>query len=316
MNTSEIYLFILRYYPNHDFVTFLNFRESTSYIKTTRPRYIVYRDCCSDQYPEDDQIGIVCRSCGFVLSKINIKYELPFRNENSSGHATTNSGVCFVPEPRKYKQITNLKQQYKQYMGWTINAAPTCKKYNMGVKCSQYNLYKCPFSHRCSYCEGSHSATKCKNKSWLKELKFDKNDRQSYTKIRQQLRKLKMPWQYKNIYHIIYKLGGYAPRHSVENQNDIIIALIVIQNYYYDSLNKRSAGVYKKRSLGSAKMLLDSVLKMLKMDPFYRLPSLKNQAANEKVKKFFYSFTKYVSKKFIRCHQSSHILLDKSGIHP
>lgn len=296
----NIYLRISNHYPDHDFITFLNFRETTFLIRTRKPVRPTYRECCSDQYPEDAQIGIVCRSCAIVLDDHNIKYEIPFRNENASGHATTNSGVCYVPEPRKYKQITNLKQQYKQFMGWIINGAPICVKYNKGLECSDYKLHKCKHGHKCSYCEGQHPGTKCKNKTWLQDLKMDRNDRNSYMKIRQQLRKLNMPWQYKNIYHIIYKLGGYYPVHNRETQNDIIIALIVIQNYYYDSINGRSGGVYKKRSLGSAKMLLAAVLRMLDKEPFYRIPTLKNQAANEKVRKFFYSFTDYVSQKFIR----------------
>lgn len=287
---------LLNHCPNYEFETFLSHRQCMEYIDKISSTND-FKECCRDQYPEQTSCSIICHSCGMVLEEGCFKFNFPFRNVGTSGHATVNSGVQLMPERRRYKQITNLKAQYKQFMGWRINSASFCHAYNFGMKC-----IACKNAHKCQHCEGEHRGLTCKNKDWHKKIHFDVNDRNAYAVVREQLRKLKMPWMYKNIYALIYEKGGKKVVHGPRDRDEIIIALIVIQNYYEDIQREdRPAGVYKKRSLGSAKMLLSAVLKMLDKEPFYHLPGLKNKSAATKVEKFFYSFfNDYIAPEFKR----------------
>jgi hypothetical protein len=112
-----------------------------------------------------------------------------------------------------------------------------------------------------------------------------------------------MSWQYRNIYSLIYERGGKRPVFKEDEVSRITTVLEVIENCYHDraiqSQHARPSGVYKKRSLGSAKMILDQTLKMLGYDFLYRLPKLKNQKAYDKVHVFFNNFFNYyIAKKF------------------
>lgn len=290
---QQLYERVSQHRPDYDFVSFFNFQLCLDALPSCR--YVEFKYCCTDQYPKETNEVVICRTCGIVLRYQVYKFEFPFRNEDSSGHATSNSGRQAIPEKRRYKQITNLKFQYKQYMGWAVNGAAPCPKYNSGTKCRPIRLNKCKFAHKCSYCEGPHTGKSCKHKNWLNEIVFNRSDRNAYMAIRQQLRKRKMPWQYRNIFGIIYKLGGLYPKHSAVDGDKIIVALIVIENFFHQRQKGQREGAFKKRSLGSSKMLLSSVLKMTGNEPFYRLPELKNKQANEKVNEFFYLYSQHVS---------------------
>lgn len=293
------YLKLLQYNDSYCFETFLNMRPCLAYIKN---QYVRYKLCCNDQDPVNGEADIVCNQCGMILDTALYEFHYNFKNVGVDGKNRANSGVVVVPEKRPYKQITNLKMQYKQYMGWRINSAVYCESYNLYAKCSSVAARKCRCNHKCFHCDGSHAGVKCPNPNWIEKIEFSVDDRNAYAVVRNQLKKMNMSWQYRNIFSIIYELGGRRPAHSARDTERIIIALIVVQNFYNQGrvdVLRRGRGMKKCRSLGSSKMLLSAILNMLDKEPFYHIPSLKNHEAHERVLRFFYSFTNYVSPELV-----------------
>jgi len=190
---------------------------------------------------------------------------------------------------RFYQAHTNLKDHFQRLLGYSLMSIP-CAKWNETGKC--YSA-KCKNIHRCANCYSRHRSEKCpipRNWRMVMTRQFDWRRRDAYSSLKKYLKENRLSSQYKNIFAILYSLGGPVPVISPRQHEQIVSLLREVYWFYCDGWQKivRDCG-----SLGSALMILKYVLETLEIDYYYTIPDLKTEKARTRVNEFISAFVEY-----------------------
>lgn len=187
----------------------------------------------------------VCDACGLVLANEMIdiqpsqyKHSKQYRHEGEKWLGADEDS--YVARRRFYKPITHFRQHLRSYL------------YARDIKIPV---------------------------SVLQELRqvIDVNDRNAYTQVKKELKRLKQPKLYKDIFDIIYMLGGRKPQITPE-QVDLMCNYFARWWYQYNVLERFGA-----HNTPSMFMLLDIILKEFGHEPYYFIPKLKNGKLRDRV---------------------------------
>lgn len=96
-------------------------------------------------------------------------------------------------------------------------------------------------------------------------LTFDPKDRDAFHTIKSQLKQLKLVQEYKNIWSIIYALGGKKPDLSNEQFHTIL-------RYFYKFIHNFTKLKTQRKSVPSHEMILHQIFLLIDYEPFYHLP--------------------------------------------
>lgn len=144
---------------------------------------------------------------------------------------------------------------------------------NPGYNFSVYRAYK-PMNHFREHLRrymGSRSTSMN-----LELLKINIKNRRAYFYIKKQLKKLKMRREYKNIWSILYKLGGEMP--AIDN-----ILFHRILNCFGEFMSKYPLHQGERKSVPSHDMLLSAILQKLGYKPYYYLPLIQSRSIRDNV---------------------------------
>jgi hypothetical protein len=107
-------------------------------------------------------------------------------------------------------------------------------------------------------------------------LQVDLHDRNAYDVIQKYLRKYKIRSEYKNVWSILYKLGGTPPVLSSKQH-------LQIMQYYMYFLQKFPEVKQNRKSVPNHDMVLAAILKKIGYDSFYHLPQIKSKKIKENI---------------------------------
>lgn len=223
-------------------------------------------------------------------------YEVVHENADIQwGSQLRNRGHERPQARRYYSPFTNLKDYLNRFYGYRNYAL--CEEWNNGEPCrnsTKHWFRRCSHRHKCLRCEGGHKITACRvSETWERDIMcdFDPDDRQSYFVIRRRLKLAGLSHQYSRIFELMYRHGGHKPSYVKREQIKIDLSSVV----YYHMLRKRQDYArYRKKSLGSAMMILDFVLKYNNVPSYYELPQLKCKESFDKTKEFCDDFNENI----------------------
>lgn len=148
----------------------------------------------------------------------------------------------YLPRKRAYKPLTHFKDHLRRYLGVSQQELPLDLKEKL-----------------------------------LGE-RFNLKDRRLFVQIKRKLKQWKYNHFYREIFHIIYWLGGRQP--------DIDSRQIEYCYRRYNDFTNRFSRIRKRigrHSMPSHFMVLDCLLREVNHEPFYRLPTLKSRELRSRV---------------------------------
>jgi hypothetical protein len=104
-------------------------------------------------------------------------------------------------------------------------------------------------------------------------------DRGVYREMKLRMKQLRRPDLYPFIFRMVYDRGGRTPREAELAVGAIRGELNCMERYHHEQRDVRT-------SLPCAWMLLDWILRYMKMDSYYELPTVGNRKAYDKVVQF------------------------------
>lgn len=240
--------------------------------------------CCSMFNNQEYNGGFMaCSDCGKV-DRLSQKYAYHLEQKpDFFGHY--NHGYS-IHKKRFYQAYTNLKDHFYRLIGYSHASAP-CEEWNSTGYCTR----RCFDINRCKNCYGRHRSLVCPVPlNWKVKMKKEFNWRSegAYEQLKCYLKKNRLSCQYKNIFALLYGLGGPLPSINPQQYENIVRLLRTIYNFYCDELREQD----HKRSLGSALMILKYCLDTLGIDYYYEMPMLKTVKAQERVLAFIGRFKK------------------------
>jgi hypothetical protein len=206
-----------------------------------------YNVRCDGQVIEDRKNGIyVCMKCGMCLNEKIIVYEPEYhQGTNAGGWANplgSQSGVTFKKK-RFYSPTTHFKEHLRRYMGARFRDLPE-------------NLIE-----------------------ELKEVKtLNVECRDAYFQVKQELKVRGYNKYYKEIYTIIYLLGGVHPKVSMEQYEECVRQFKVLMFYFFKSRSR-----FGRYSMPSMYMVMEFLLKRNGHEPYYTIPHLKDDELRARV---------------------------------
>lgn len=210
---------------------------------------VVY-SCCGETEEEGGSDWtvegmLVCWTCGKVLEMKQFVFEDPQEYPGQGSPLGSKSQHGPAPKRRIYKRLTHFKEHIRRYVGARFTPVP---------------------------------------EEVMKELRsqnINTADRGCYEVVKQALKKLKKPKLYKEIFTIIYDLGGTAPKidHIIKELYDQYSAF----DHYFEQLREST----KRKNGISFYMVLDMMLKEQGYESAYDFPYLKNEELQDKVREIF-----------------------------
>jgi hypothetical protein len=217
--------------------------------KPPEPELIMRYECCNKQAIEvgawNKDGMFVCWECGKVIEEQMFVFEENPEYGGDGKPLGSKSQYGPVPKRRIYKRLTHFKEHIRRYVGARFTAIP------------------------------EDLITK------LKTFNIDLEDKNCYTVIKTALKKLKYPKLYKEIFTIIYLLGGKRPK--IEPLIPKLYEQYKAFDFYYEQIREE---LNRKNGI-SFYMVLDMMLKELDHSPFYNLPYLKDPELQDKVLEIF-----------------------------
>lgn len=213
------------------------------------PEPVVYQ-CCGKWAYEVAALNresmLTCWECGKVL-EMKFVYILQ-EDEYGDDGKPLGSKSQYGPTPKKriYKRITHFREHVRRYVGARFTDIPA---------------------------EVIESLKQNKD--------IDVEDPNCYEQVKKALKQLKKPKLYKEIFTIIYELGGRPPK--IDN---IILDLydnFKAFDYYYEQFRKETG---RKNGI-SYYIVLDIILKEMGYESYYYLPYLKDEELRGKVLDIF-----------------------------
>ena len=200
--------------------------------------------CCLDEYNNPSFIT----HDGFPTCTICSKVQIHFRELDDSTITKPtfgellgmNNGYVFI-SPRFYKPISHFREHLRRYMG-----------------ANQVQLNEDQWTY-------------------LKDH-LDETNIYAYMILKNLLKKLNLPRQYRNIWSILYKLGGKIPELSNEQFHmclNIFKKFLVV----YDQEKEK----WNRKSIPSHYMLLNEFLQLVQHEKYYAFPELKNEVLKKNV---------------------------------
>lgn len=211
------------------------------------------RYTCCDVVQEGADHMLTCWGCGKVFDIYNVVNEE--EPDFSGGPLGGRSQYSPLVKKRIYKRLTHFKEHVRRFLGarFTVISPEIINEISKEIP----NL----------------------------------KDRQCYNKVKGVLKRLKRPKLYKEIFTIIYQLGGVKP--TLKNV-DNIYQLYRNFDYYY-ALKVRD-GQIKRRNGISFYMMLDLFLKEMGHESYYEIPYLKDLELRSQVLEIFTQIKKDVNK--------------------
>lgn len=188
---------------------------------------------------------VVCEACGLVLKTDMIEKEPPqYRNRRMYRHEGNqwlgNDEDSYMPRKRFYKPLTHFRQHLRSYL----------------------------FARNVDLPE-----------DMMRHLRqtIHINDRDAYNQVKVQLKLLGKQRFYKDVFTIIYALGGQKPQVSPEQVDSMCN---YFKRWYYNFNQKARFG---KHNTPSIYMLMDIILREFGHTPYYYIPTLKSEKLRERV---------------------------------
>ncbi len=211
------------------------------------PEPFTYRCCGKWAYEvaeENRESMLTCWECGKVL-EMN-KYILQ-ENEYGDDGKPFGSKSQYGPIPKKrfYKRITHFREHVRRYIGARFKDIP----------------------------ETVIAA--------MLENGVDVKSSDCYAQVKKVLKQLKQPKLYKEIFTIIYELGGAYPK--IDGLIAELYDNFTAYDYYYEQIRS----TLKRKNGVSYYMILDIMLREAGHVPFYKLPYLKDEELRGKVLEIF-----------------------------
>ena len=192
---------------------------------------VIQYSCC-DEIDENAEGMLSCFGCGKVFNIYKIvNEEEPCHNFNTPLGAS--SHIAPQQKRRIYKRLTHFKEHVRRFLGARFTELP---------------------------------------QELLDEIKkkVDLQNRDCYNQVKAVLKQMKKPKLYKEIFTIIYKIGGVKSKFTQVNE---IYKLFSDYDYQFELMRQR--GETNRHNGFSFYMLLDIFLKELGYESFYYLPCLK-----------------------------------------
>jgi len=234
-------------------------------VKTLPPQQKNVIECCGPIELVPKEGHYVCWNCGLVKDNYFIvQEEEPHR---SGGKPFGSQSSYTYKKYRPYKPLTHFREHFRRYTGQRFQTIPTELLHDLRPKVNP--------RAKDAYWQVKTQLKKLKGKKyvvkvWNKEMR--RYDAKKYTPQK----------FYKDIFCIIYDLGGYQPK--VDNVNEIFQAY---QNLQYQFLQLKRKHETSRSNMPSHFMLLDILLRKHGHSPYYEIPYLKDKESREKVIQIF-----------------------------
>lgn len=201
---------------------------------------------------------LVCEMCGFVLQIDMIEKNPPTRrNHRLYRHEGTSAWLgadedSYIAVKRFYKPLTHFRQHLRAYLYARSIAIP----------------------------DDVISHIQCHVDIMAKD---------AYHLVKTELKKINHQALYRDIFTIIYRLGGHKPDISPE-QIDCMCNYFKRWYYHFNKLNR-----FGKHNCPSVHMLMDIILREFGHTPYYYIPTLKSAKLRHRVVEIYESVKWYLS---------------------
>lgn len=177
---------------------------------------------------------LTCWECGKVLEmNLYVLQENEYGDDGKPLGSKSQYGP--IPKRRVYKRITHFREHVRRYVGARFKSIPD------------------------SVLDAMRG-----------NPEIDIEDCNCYDQIKKVLKQLKQPKLYKEIFTIIYMLGGHRP--GIDNNIQELYENFAAFDYYYEQIRQ---DVQRKNGV-SYYMVLDIMLREIGQVPYYNLPYLKD----------------------------------------
>lgn len=181
-----------------------------------------------------------CTLCGKVQTSFQHLDDSAITKPSFGELLGLNNGYVFV-SPRFYKPISHFREHLRRYMG-------------------------------------ANNVNLTKNQLDLLKSELDETDPKAYMILKDLLKKNNLPRQYKNIWSILYQLGGKIPD-LTNNQFHGCLNLFKKFLIIFDKHKQ----LWKRKSIPSHYMLLNEFLVLVNHEKYYEFPVLKNEHLKKNV---------------------------------
>ena len=193
---------------------------------------------------------VVCEGCGLVLEVDMIEKDPParryhrlYRHEGTSVWLGSDED-SYIPMKRFYKPLTHFRQHLRAYLFARSIPIPDDVIVHM-------------------------------------KERVDIMGKDAYIRVKAELKSIKHQELYRDIFTIIYRLGGVKPTISPE-QIDSMCNYFKRWYFHYNRMNR-----FGKHNCPSVHMLLDIILKEFGHTPYYFIPSLKSAKLRQRVREIY-----------------------------
>lgn len=193
------------------------------------------RDCKDEPLTMYVDGFLTCHLCGLVSTKVQ-QYDHTDVPAYYNIQASKAYDGTYFEKKRVYKPLTHFKEHLRRYMGCRFTEIPDVLL------------------------------------DLLRELNVDPMDRDAFFIIKRYMKVLKFHKLYKEIFLIIYKLGGVAPKIS----DEIFHQCVDMYQALMMAFEVKKAE-WKRHSMPSNYVVMDLLLRHFGHEPYYRLPCLKDQ---------------------------------------
>lgn len=215
------------------------------------PKLLFMQTCCGEEVVWPHHGYRVCYVCGKVADGVILEQpQSAFdKNNNMSSYRSAKNTVSQGWEmryKRKYRSYTHFRDHLYRYAG---------------------------------------SRTRCDLELAKDLMHVDMNDWNAYLEVKKVLKKKKLSKRYRDIFTIIYQLGGEKPKLSSQLIQQCNNDYRALETYFNE--NKEYFG---RKSMPSVYMLLDIILRKNGHEPKYFIPQVKDKKLNKRVQDFFNKF--------------------------
>jgi hypothetical protein len=200
--------------------------------------------CCVE---EDGQSPFIindgyptCTLCGKVQTAFRELDDIAITKPSFGELLGMNNGYVFV-SPRFYKPLSHFREHLRRYMGAN----------RVQLNDEQLNYLK---------------------------QNLDETNPKAYMILKELLKNLNLPRQYRNIWSILYQLGGKLP----ELSNHQFHACLNIFKKFLIIFDKHKH-LWNRKSIPSHYMLLNEFLVLVEHEKYYEFPVLKNEGLKKNV---------------------------------
>lgn len=221
-------------------------------------------ECCGPIELNAKEGYYFCWTCGLIKDdKYIVQEEEPeYSGFKANGAQTSYGGKSSYTynKYRAYKPLTHFREHIRMYLGQRFHPIPD--QLIADIK----SLGKVDVNSKDAYQQVRQSMKQLRHRTYEIQV-WDYNMRRLQTKH------YKTPKFYKDIFSIIYTLGGHQPH--IQNLHSIIQAY---RNLQYQFLQLKT-----RHNMPSHYMVLDILLRRYNNQSYYNIPYLKDDSSRDKV---------------------------------